>query len=120
MHYQLAPKAEAKLVRCVGGRIFDVVLDLRPASATYGQWFGLELGGDPENRHTLYVPEGCGHGCLSLEDDSEIHYMTSAFFTPSAARGARYNDPAFSIQWPLVPSVISEQDRNWPLIERSR
>jgi dTDP-4-dehydrorhamnose 3,5-epimerase len=116
MHYQNAPALEAKLVRCTRGSVFDVVLDLRLESQTYGQWYGTEVSA--ENGRMLYLPERCAHGCQSLEDDSEIHYLTSAFFTASAVRGARFDDPAFSIQWPLVPTMVSEQDRNWPLVER--
>jgi dTDP-4-dehydrorhamnose 3,5-epimerase len=116
VHYQDTPALEAKLVRCTKGSIFDVVLDLRQESQTYGKWYGTELSA--ENGRMLYVPERCGHGCQSLEDSSEIHYMTSAFFTASAVRGVRFDDPAFSIQWPLVPAMVSEQDRNWPLVER--
>ena len=113
MHYQEAPALEAKLVRCTRGAMFDVVLDLRPGSPTYGQWYGVEL--TPQNGRMLYVPEHCGHGYQTLEDNTEMFYMTSAFYTPGAARGARFDDPAFGIAWPLPASVVSEQDRNWPL-----
>jgi dTDP-4-dehydrorhamnose 3,5-epimerase len=116
MHYQEAPALEAKLVRCTRGAIFDVVLDLRPNSPSYGKWYGTELSA--ENGRMLYVPEYCAHGCQSLEDCTEIYYMTSAFYTPSTVRGVRFDDPAFSIHWPLVVTVVSEQDRNWPLVER--
>jgi dTDP-4-dehydrorhamnose 3,5-epimerase len=113
MHFQEAPALEAKLVRCTRGSIFDVVLDLRPASPSYGQWYGTELSA--ENGRMLYLPELCAHGYQTLEDDSEMHYMASQFYTPQAARGVRYDDPAFDIRWPLVPTVVSEQDSNWPL-----
>ena len=113
MHYQEAPALEAKLVRCTRGAMFDVVLDLRPGSPTYGQWYGVEL--TPQNGRMLYVPEHCGHGYQTLEDNTEMFYMTSALYTPGAARGARFDDPAFGIAWPLPASVVSEQDRNWPL-----
>jgi dTDP-4-dehydrorhamnose 3,5-epimerase len=116
MHYQAAPALEAKLVRCIRGAIFDVVLDLRPGSSSYGKWYGAELSA--ENSRMLYVPEHCAHGCQTLEDGTEMYYMTSQFYTPSAARGVRFDDPAFGIQWPLVATAVSEQDRNWPLIER--
>jgi dTDP-4-dehydrorhamnose 3,5-epimerase len=116
MHYQDAPAVEAKLVRCTRGSIYDVVLDLRPQSETYCRWYGTVLSA--ENGRMLYLPERCAHGCESLEDGSEFHYMTSAFFSASAVRGARFDDPAFGIQWPLVPTLVSEQDRNWPLVER--
>ena len=114
MHYQEAPALEAKLVRCTRGAMFDVVLDLRPGSPTYGQWHGVEL--TAANGRMLYVPQHCGHGYQTLEDGTEMFYMTSAFYTPSAARGVRFDDPAFTIAWPLPPTVVSEQDRNWPLV----
>jgi dTDP-4-dehydrorhamnose 3,5-epimerase len=113
MHYQAEPALEAKLVRCTRGAIFDVVLDLRPTSPSFGKWFGTEL--NAENGRMLYLPEGCGHGYQTLQDDTEMHYMASAYYTPGAVRGRRIDDPAFQIQWPLDATVISEQDRNWPL-----
>lgn len=116
MHFQDAPASEAKLVRCTRGAMFDVVLDLRPESPSYRSWHGVELSG--ENGRMLYLPEGCAHGYQTLEADTEMHYMTSAFYTPSAVRGARFDDPAFGIVWPLAVSEISEQDRNWPLAGR--
>jgi len=118
MHFQDAPAPEAKLVRCTRGAIFDVLLDLRPGSRSYGRWYGAEL--TSENGRMLYVPELCAHGCQSLADDTEIHYMTSAFYTPSAVRGVRFDDPAFSIRWPLAVTEISKQDRNWPLVQLER
>lgn len=113
MHFQVAPAVEAKLVRCTRGSMFDVVLDLRPESPTYRRWYGVELSA--ENSRMLFVPENCGHGYQTLEDDTEMHYMTSAFYTPGAAQGARFDDPAFAIQWPLAATVVSDQDRSWPL-----
>lgn len=116
VHYQVAPALEAKLVRCTRGAIFDVVVDLRPDSAGYLSWFGTRLSAD--NARMLYVPEGCGHACQSLEADTEIHYMASAAFDAECVRGARFDDPAIGIRWPIPVSLISEQDRTWPLIER--
>ena len=116
VHFQVAPALEAKLVRCTRGSIFDVVLDLRPESPSYGKWFGAELSA--ANGRMMYIPEGCGHGCQSLEENTEIFYMASAFYAPGEARGVRFDDPAFGIQWPVAASIVSEQDRNWPLIER--
>ena len=116
MHFQVEPALETKLVRCTRGAMFDVALDLRPESPTYGKWYGVEL--TAENGRMLYVPDRCGHGYQTLEDDTEMYYMTSQFYTPSAARGARFNDPVFDIQWPLAPTVVSDQDRNWPLVQR--
>jgi len=113
IHYQVAPALEAKLVRCTRGAMFDVVLDVRPDSKTYGKWYGAELTAD--NARMLYLPEGCAHGYQTLEDCTEMHYMASHIYTPNAARGVRFDDPAFQIHWPLPVSVISEQDRNWPL-----
>ena len=116
MHFQIDPAPEAKLVRCTRGSMFDVALDLRRDSLSFGKWFGTEL--TVENGSMLYLPSGCAHGYQTLEDDTEMYYMTSAFFTPSAARGVRFDDPAFGINWPLPATAISEQDRNWPLFER--
>lgn len=117
MHFQEAPASEAKLVRCSRGAIFDVVLDLRPESKSYGAWHGVELSA--ENGRMLYVPEGCAHGYQTLETCTEMHYMTSAFYAPNAVRGVRFDDPAFEIVWPLAVTEMSEQDRNWPLVKRS-
>ena len=115
MHYQVAPALEAKLVRCTRGVLFDVVVDLRPASPTYLAWYGTELSAD--NGRMLFVPEGCAHGCQSLQDETELHYTASSFYSPGEARGVRHDDPAFAIRWPLAVSAISEQDRSWPLHE---
>ena len=112
MHYQVAPHSETKLVRCTRGAIYDVIIDLRPGSATYMQWLGAEL--TAENHRMLYVPEGFAHGFLSLMDKTEICYQVSQFYTPNAERGLRYNDPAFRIEWPIDVQVISDKDRNWP------
>jgi dTDP-4-dehydrorhamnose 3,5-epimerase len=115
MHYQEVPALEAKLVRCTRGAIFDVALDLRPNSPTYRKWFGIEL--TEENGRMLYVPENCAHGYQTLEEDTEMYYMTSAFYEPAAVRGVRFDDPAFNIRWPLAASVVSGQDRNWALVQ---
>jgi dTDP-4-dehydrorhamnose 3,5-epimerase len=116
MHFQELPASEAKLVRCVKGAIFDVVLDLRPASPNFGQWHGVEL--TAENARMLYVPMGCAHGYQALEPDTEMYYMTSAYYTPTAVQGRRFDDPAFAIVWPLPVTMVSEQDRSWPLVEQ--
>lgn len=118
LHFQCAPALEAKLVRCTRGSLFDVVLDLRPDSPTYLSWQGAYLTAD--NGHMLLVPEGCAHGCQAMEDDTEFHYMASAMYSPGHARGVRHDDPAFGIDWPLPVTLVSEQDRRWPLIEASR
>jgi dTDP-4-dehydrorhamnose 3,5-epimerase len=114
MHYQVEPGLEAKLMRCTRGAVFDVVADVRRASRTYGQWFGIELSA--ENGAMLYVPEGCAHGYQVLRDDTETYYLTSAHFAPAAVRGVRYDDPTLDIRWPLPISRVSEQDRGWPTL----
>jgi len=113
MHYQIAPHEEAKLVRCTMGTIHDVVLDLRRESPTCLRWYGADLSA--ENRRMLYVPEGCAHGFITLVDESEVFYQISAPYEPPASRGVRWNDPAFSIAWPIEPAVISQRDAQWPL-----
>jgi len=117
LHVQVEPALEAKLVRCTKGALFDVIVDLRPHSPSYCQWYGVELQAD--RYQMLFVPEGCAHGYQTLVDNTDLFYMTSQYFTPSAARGVRFDDPAFGIKWPLVPTVISEQDRNWPLFDET-
>ncbi len=112
MHYQQAPHQEAKLVRCTRGAIFDVVVDLRPASPSYQVWFGAELS--DANRAMLYVPEDCAHGFLTLTDGAEVAYQMSAPYAAEAARGVRYDDPAFGIRWPGEVVVINERDRTYP------
>jgi dTDP-4-dehydrorhamnose 3,5-epimerase len=108
MHYQTTPYGETKLIRCTRGSIFDVALDLRRNSPTYKQWMGTVLTG--ENHLMLCIPEGCAHGFLTLEDDCEVFYQMSEFYHPEAARGVRWNDPAFGIEWPGKVEVISARD----------
>jgi dTDP-4-dehydrorhamnose 3,5-epimerase len=115
MHFQHAPYAETKLVRCVRGAILDVIIDLRPDSPSYKRWVGVEL--TAENRRALYVPEGFAHGFQTLVDDVEVMYQVSQVYTPSAEGGVRYNDPAFEIIWPLPPTEMSPKDTRWPLFE---
>ena len=112
LHYQRAPHEEVKIVRCTRGSVFDVVVDVRPQSPTFRRWFGIEL--NPDNASMLYVPEGCATGYLTLEDNSEIYYNTSAIYAPEAATGVRYDDPAFQIDWPREITVLSDNDKNWP------
>lgn len=112
MHFQQPPLSEAKLVRCVRGAIHDVVVDLRPQSATYRRQFAVELS--MENRRALFVPALFAHGFQTLTDHTEVEYQMSEFYAPEAARGFRYNDPEFAIRWPLPISVISPQDLVWP------
>lgn len=112
MHYQLPPHSEAKFIRCTRGAIFDVIVDLREDSPTFGKWFGQEL--TAENGLLLYAPPGFAHGYQTLQDDTEMYYQTSEIYAPAAARGARFDDPAFAIAWPMPVSQISIADRNWP------
>jgi dTDP-4-dehydrorhamnose 3,5-epimerase len=115
LHFQKPPYAETKILRCTRGAIFDVIVDLRTTSPTYKDWFGVELS--DENCRMIYVPEGFAQGYVTLADHTEINYHTSEVFTPAAAFGVRFDDPAFGIQWPVAAAVISEQDRNWPLLD---
>ena len=108
MHFQASPFEEAKLVRCTRGAIHDVIIDLRPDSPTFMQHVGVQL--TPDARNMLYVPEGFAHGFLTLEDHTEVFYQMSEFYVPGAARGFRWDDPAFAIDWPAPVSVISERD----------
>ncbi len=111
MHYQIRPYEEEKLVRCTAGALFDVIVDLRPTSSTYLRHIGVEL--TAENRRAMYIPEGFGHGFITLADDTEIFYQMSSFYVPDAQRGVRYNDPAFGIQWPIPIQVVSGRDATY-------
>ena len=116
LHYQAAPHEEAKLVRCTRGAIFDVLVDLRPASPTYGQWLGLELTAD--SLRQVLVPGGIAHGFLTLQPDTDVSYLMSTHYVPAAARGLRWDDPGLGIRWPAVPVLLSAKDRaypDWPL-----
>ena len=115
MHYQSTPHAESKLVRCTRGAIHDVIVDLRPDSPTYCDWFSLEL--TPGNATMLYVPQGVAHGFQTLRDETEVHYQFSHRHAPAHARGVRFDDPAFGIQWPRPALVVSPRDRSWPDFE---
>jgi dTDP-4-dehydrorhamnose 3,5-epimerase len=114
LHFQRAPFAAAKLVRCTSGAVWDVAVDLRPASSTYLQSLGVELRAD--RRNMLFVPEGCAHGYLTLTDGAEVRYLTSQFYAPEAVAGVRYDDEALGIEWPGEVSVVSGQDASWPLL----
>lgn len=115
MHYQIAPKPEPKLVRCTRGRIFDVAVDLRRASPTFRRWTACEL--DAESQTALFIPAGCAHGFLTLTPDAEVFYVMGERYDPELARGVRWDDPAFAIDWPARPRVISERDAAWPDFE---
>jgi len=112
MHYQVAPYREAKLIRCSHGAIYDVAIDLRPESPTFKRHVGVELS--QQNRRMLYVPEGFAHGFITLRDQTEVLYHISEFWSPAHARGVRWNDPAFGIEWPAQPEIIADRDRDYP------
>lgn len=115
LHYQRAPHEEAKLIRCVRGALHDVGVDMRPESPTYRRSIGVELrAGDLRQ---VYLPEGVAHGLLTLEDDTEVFYLMTGRYVADAATGARWDDPAFEIEWPAAPVVMSERDREWPLVD---
>lgn len=117
LHFQRPPAAEAKLVRCTRGRVYDVAVDVRPGSPTYLRHVGLVL--DAEERNALYVPEGCAHGYLTLEDASEVAYQVSEFYTPGIEGGLRWDDPELGIAWPSPVRLISPKDAVWPLLSAS-
>ncbi len=112
MHYQAEPHGEVKLVRCTSGSVYDVVLDLRTNSSTFLRWMSVILSAAEGNM--IYIPEGCAHGFLTLEDDTEVFYQMSEFYYPEAARGVRWNDSTFKIEWPGEVAIISERDRTYP------
>jgi len=117
LHYQRQPHAEVKLVRCLKGAVFDVIVDMRPQSDTYLRWFGAELSED--NGFMLYVPQGFAHGYQALTDGATFFYMVSAFYAPESEAGVRYDDPAIGIRWPLPIADISDKDLKWPAVDGS-
>ncbi len=116
MHYQVAPKAEAKLVRCTRGAIYDVIIDLRPESATWCNWVAVDLTED--NSRMLYIPEGFAHGFQTITNDTEVFYQMFEFYSPEHARGVRWDDPTFRIGWPLPNPIISEKDKAYDPYKR--
>ena len=112
LHYQVSPAGEDKLVRCIAGAVFDVVVDLRQDSPSFGRWTGAEI--TAENRHLLYAPKGCAHGFLTLAADTELIYFASSPYAAGDERILRWNDPAFAIDWPHEPAVLSDKDRDAP------
>jgi len=112
MHYQLAPKAETKVVRCLRGALYDVILDLRVGSPSFGKSFGAELTAD--NRRMMYVPKGFAHGFITLTDNTEAMYFVDEFYSPETERGIRYDDPKFQIGWPAQPTLVSDKDKAYP------
>ncbi len=117
MHFQVAPKAEAKLVCCTRGALYDVIIDLRPRSQTYCAWTAVEL--TAENGCMLYIPEGFAHGFQTLEDNTEVFYQMFEFYSPEHASGVRWDDPVFGITWPLPEPVMSEKDRSYPVYKKT-
>lgn len=115
MHFQVSPHREVKLMRCARGEILDVIVDIRPDSRTFRQWIGVELRA--EDYRMLYIPEGFAHGFQTLCDEVEVQYMVSNYYTPEAARGLRYDDPAIAISWPIPVTEISQADQAWPLLD---
>jgi dTDP-4-dehydrorhamnose 3,5-epimerase len=115
LHYQLPPAAEVKVVRCISGSLWDVIVDLRPDSPSYGKWFGAELNDD--NRTMMYVPRGCAHGFITLSDNAEALYLVSDKYDPKSERGMRFDDPWHGIQWPAKAAEMSAKDQNWPLFD---
>ncbi len=113
MHYQAKPHEEAKLVRCTKGAIYDIIIDIRPDSSTFKKWIAVELSS--ENRKMLYIPEGFAHGFQTLEDNTEVFYQMSEFYHPAGARGIRWDDPAFQLEWQLMSKIISERDSSYTL-----
>lgn len=114
MHFQVAPALETKLVRCIRGSIIDIVVDMRECSPTYRQHIAVEL--TAENRRALFVPAHFAHGFQTLEDNTEVMYLVSGFYTPDCERGLRFNDPVLNIQWPLPVDHLSDKDAQWPLL----
>ena len=115
MHFQKDPKSEIKIVGCLKGAIYDVVVDLREDSSTFGQWVAFKLS--EENKKLFYIPKGCAHGFQTLTDDCELLYFMSEFYSPEHTSGVRWNDPFFNIPWPIKNPILSEKDKNWPLIK---
>ncbi|MBF0160226.1 MAG: dTDP-4-dehydrorhamnose 3,5-epimerase [Magnetococcales bacterium] len=112
MHYQVAPHQEVKIIRCTRGAVYDVIIDLRPDSATFKRWAAVTLTAD--NGWQIYVPQGMAHGFLTLTDGSELFYQISTPYHPESARGVRWNDPSFAIDWPAEPRIIADRDQQWP------
>jgi dTDP-4-dehydrorhamnose 3,5-epimerase len=117
MHYQLPPACETKIIHCVQGKIFDVMVDIRAGSPTFMQWYGVELSKD--NMRMVYIPEGFAHGFQTLTDNAALIYRHSAFYSPEYEHGLRFDDPALAISWPLPIGAISPKDRGYPFIDNN-
>jgi dTDP-4-dehydrorhamnose 3,5-epimerase len=115
LHYQAPPHAEAKFFRCIRGETFNVAVDVREGSPTFGRWTGVVLS--DRNRRALYLPPYCAAGYQTLTDEAEILYLVSGYYTPEAERGVRYDDPSVGVEWPLAPTVVSDKDQAWPLLD---
>jgi len=115
LHYQIRPYEQVKLIRCTKGKIFDVVVDLRPKSKTFLQWCGVTLSS--QNHKMNYVPKGCAHGFQTLEDNTEVFYQISQLYKPKFSRGIRWNDEKIKIKWPLKPTIISDKDSSWKMLD---
>ena len=115
LHYQLNPMCQAKMLRCTRGRIFDVAVDIRKGSPQYGQWVGVELSAD--NKKQMYIPRGFAHGFITLTDDVEVQYKADNYYAPECDGNIRWDDPAIGIKWPLTPVILSDKDRNAPLLK---
>ena len=115
MHFQKEPKAEDKIIQCLKGAVYDVVVDLRKDSLTYGKWIAVELS--EENKKMFFVPKGFAHGFQTLTDNCEMQYFMSEFYSPEQVRGVRWDDPFFNIKWPIENPILSERDKNWSLIK---
>ncbi|GAE34992.1 dTDP-4-dehydrorhamnose 3,5-epimerase [Halalkalibacter akibai] len=118
LHYQLSPKAQSKLVRCTKGAIYDVAVDIRKGSPTYGQWFGIELSA--ENKKQLLVPKGFAHGFMTLTEEAEVQYKVDELYAPECDRGIMWNDPVIGIKWPMnIQPVLSEKDKDAPILQEA-
>jgi len=115
MHFQVKPNEESKLIRCIRGKVYSVIIDLRPTSPTFGKWEGCELSAD--NYIMRNIPEGCANGTQILEDNSDLLYLTTGYYSPESERGVKWDDPFFNIKWPLEITEISEKDSNWKLFD---
>lgn len=116
IHYQTKPYQEDKIIQCLEGKIFDVALDLRKNSKTFGQWVGQIL--DPKSKNMMLTPKGCAHGFQTLEKNSLVEYFATQVYSPDHEKGIRYNDPQFAIDWPIKKAILSEKDQNWPLFKK--
>ena len=116
IHYQTKPYQEDKIIQCLSGRVFDVAVDIRRTSPTFGKWVGIELS--ENNKKMILIPRGCAHGFQTLEDNCLIEYFVTQYYSPSHERGIVYNDPHFAIKWPIRRAILSEKDQNWPLYEK--